>query len=63
MNWSKEQPPKDELKAKYHSGMTTFELADVYGTDHVSIYGWLVKYGIERAKTAVRFDPGEHELE
>jgi uncharacterized protein YjcR len=64
MNWSDEaQPPRDELKQKYHNGLTTFELAERYDVDHVAVYSWLVRYDIERTKAAVQFNPAYDELE
>lgn len=41
-------PPRDELKAKYDSGMSTFDLADEYDVGQKTAYVWLVKYDIDR---------------
>jgi transposase len=43
-------PPRDELKAKYDSGMSTFDLAEEYDVGQKTAYNWLVEYDIDRRR-------------
>lgn len=44
----KKRPPKEELREKYESGLSTEELGEEYGVPQQTAWGWLEQYDIDR---------------